>query len=550
MAQFNYINEINSLFNMDGEINKKGIQPPRYLRKKIENQSMQNSMLNSTINTSTKLNKLSVSYNNGYAANMSTTNKTPNKNVTDANKSKKTPNGNSSKSPGRRTPTPNKNGSKTPSGTSGDRFIPNRSAMNFELGHYLLKQEQNKDTENSDESNIRKSPGQIDKSKLMSETLHGTDIQNKRILSFQNKAPAAPESHLNPLRVVYSVKTPMSNKSGTRYIPSSPERILDAPDIINDYYLNLLDWSSDNVVTVALGPSVYLWNAATGNIEILFENESGDHACSLAWIQEGHILAVGNNSGSVELWDCSQMKRLRVMNGHSARVGSLAWNSYLVSSGSRDGQIIHHDVRQRDHVIGSLNGHTQEVCGLKWSNDYKYLASGGNDNIVNVWSAISGSVGTASTPLHVLNQHQAAVRALAWCPWQPNILATGGGTADRCIKFWNVSNGTCLNSVDTKSQVCSLLFSKNYKELISAHGYANNQLTIWKYPSMIKQTDLTGHTQRVLQMAISPDGSTVMSAGADETLRLWNCFAPDPNQSKKQKSQVREKPSVFKQSIR
>lgn len=303
-------------------------------------------------------------------------------------------------------------------------------------------------------------------------------------------------------------------------------------------------------MTVALGSSVYLWNAATGNIEILFENDSGDHACSLAWIQDGHILAVGNNCGSVELWDCNQMKRLRVMNGHSARVGSLAWNSYLVSSGSRDGQIIHHDVRQRDHVVGTLNGHSQEVCGLKWSTDYKYLASGGNDNIVNVWSGVSGSVGTEGTPLHVLNQHQAAVRALAWCPWQPNILATGGGTADRCIKFWNVSNGTCLNTVDTKSQVCSLLFSKNYKELISAHGYANNQLTIWKYPSMIKQIDLTGHTQRVLQMAISPDGSTVMSASADETLRLWKCFAPDPNLSKKAKSTVREKPSVFKPSLR
>lgn len=101
---------------------------------------------------------------------------------------------------------------------------------------FQLKQEQNKESsENADESNIRKSPSQAEKSKLMSETLHGGDIQNKRILCFQNKAPQAPESHLNPLRVVYSVKTPMSSKSGTRFIPTNSERILDAPDIINDY---------------------------------------------------------------------------------------------------------------------------------------------------------------------------------------------------------------------------------------------------------------------------------------------------------------------------
>lgn len=381
--------------------------------------------------------------------------------------------------------------------------------------------------------------------------MHGMDItKNKKILAFQTKAPPPPDSHLNPLRVVYSVKTPMSTKSGSRFIPTNPERILDAPDIINDYYLNLLDWSSDNIVTVALGSAVYLWNAGTGNIEVLFENDSGEHACSLAWIQEGHILAVGTNSGNVELWDCSKMRRLRVMTGHSARVGSLAWNSYMVSSGSRDGSIIHHDVRERDHLVGTLSGHTQEVCGLKWSPDLKYLASGGNDNLVNIWAAETGSVRTGTSPVHVLNEHQAAVRALAWCPWQSNLLATGGGTADRCIKFWNVSNGICTNSVDTNSQVCSLLFSSNYKELISAHGYANNQLTVWKYPSMMKQVDLTGHTQRVLQLAMSPDGSTVMSAGADETLRLWNCFAPDQALSKKKASNNDKTNFLTKQNIR
>lgn len=118
------------------------------------------------------------------------------------------------------------------------------------------------------------------------------------------------------------------------------------------------------------------------------------------------------------------------MDGHSARVGSLAWNSFIISSGSRDGTIIHHDVRSRDHNVATLRGHTQEVCGLKWSTDFKYLASGGNDNLVNIWPTVTGLNGSVTSvdvvePLHVFNQHQAAVRALAWCPWQSNLLATG-----------------------------------------------------------------------------------------------------------------------------
>lgn len=244
------------------------------------------------------------------------------------------------------------------------------------------------------------------------------------------------------------------------------------------------------------------------------------------------------------------------MGGHSARVGSLAWNSYIVTSGSKDGKIIHHDVRQRDHCIAALDGHTQEVCGLKWSTDFKYLASGGNDNLVNIWTMQAGASSTAASqsespsPLRTFNEHQAAVRALAWCPWQPNVLATGGGTADRHIKFWNINTGAMLDSVDAKSQVVALLWSTHYKELISAHGFAHNQMTIWKYPSMIKQAELTGHTERILQIARSPDGSTIMSAGADETLRLWNCFAPDVTKVKKDKSAVKMKPSLFKPNIR
>lgn len=51
-------------------------------------------------------------------------------------------------------------------------------------------------------------------------------------------------------------------------------------------------------------------------------------------------------------------------------------------------------------------------------------------------------------------------------------------------------------------------------------------------------------------MAMSPDGSTVMSAAADETLRLWNCFAPDVHQAKKDKSASKLGPSIFRPNIR
>ncbi len=42
-----------------------------------------------------------------------------------------------------------------------------------------------------------------------------------------------------------------------------------------------------------------------------------------------------------------------------------------------------------------------------------------------------------------------------------------------------------------------------------------------------------GHTARVLGLVMSPDGTTVASVGADETLRFWDCFQVDPEKKKK-----------------
>ena len=64
------------------------------------------------------------------------------------------------------------------------------------------------------------------------------------------------------------------------------------------------------------------------------------------------------------------------------------------------------------------------------------------------------------------------------------------------------------------------------RELLTAHGHSRNQLSLWKYPSLVKVGDLEGHEGRLLGLAQSPDGSLVCSPSADETLRFWRVFTP------------------------
>lgn len=87
----------------------------------------------------------------------------------------------------------------------------------------------------------------------------------------------------------------------------------------------------------------------------------------------------------------------------------------------------------------------------QWSPDDRQLASGGNDNALLIWQP--GTAAGASGPLARFAEHKAAVKAIAWSPHQHGLLASGGGTADRCLRFWNTSTGALLNCVDTGSQV-------------------------------------------------------------------------------------------------
>ena len=80
--------------------------------------------------------------------------------------------------------------------------------------------------------------------------------------------------------------------------------------------------------------------------------------------------------------------------------------------------------------------------------------------------------------------------------------------------------------------MCALQWSRHEREILSSHGFSQNQLCLWKYPSMAKVAEMSGHTSRVLHLAQSPDGTAVCSAAADETLRFWKCFAEAAPQQK------------------
>ena len=61
------------------------------------------------------------------------------------------------------------------------------------------------------------------------------------------------------------------------------------------------------------------------------------------------------------------------------------------------------------------------------------------------------------------------------------------------------------------SQVCNLLWSKAVNELVSTHGYSQNQIVLWRAPSLARLATLKGHSMRVLYLTAAPDGQTIVT---------------------------------------
>ncbi|KAI6680788.1 hypothetical protein NL676_034669 [Syzygium grande] len=240
-------------------------------------------------------------------------------------------------------------------------------------------------------------------------------MNRSRILAFKNKLPTPveliPQSWLSP------ATSQSKSAKPCRSIPKACQRMLDAPYILDDYYLNLLDWGANNMVAIALLQSVYLWNASNGSAtELVTFNDEEGPVTSVSWAPDGQNIAIGLQNSHVQLWDFSAQRQLRTFRGgHRLRVCSLAWNNHILTTGG------------------------------------KQLASGGKDNLLYLWDRSRSSLNSGTQWLHRIEDHTAAVKALAWCLFQGNLLASGG--SDRSIKFWNTCTGACLNSVDTVLRV-------------------------------------------------------------------------------------------------
>lgn len=283
-----------------------------------------------------------------------------------------------------------------------DRYIPSRQASNGDHTGPILFPSSSSQSSSSESLSSGAGGG----GNTAEDAQHTADLSrslginsDQRILSFFAEPPAPQTEHAGLLSQYARLPNKGSSTSSSsstaasnrRKIPSAPERVLDAPGMLDDYYLNLLDWSSTNLVAIGLAESVYVWNAATGTVTELCHvggggdastsTEGDEYICSVKFTEDGSHLAVGLASGPIQVYDVCAGSLVRTMAGHPSRVPSLSWSGAILASGCRSGEIWNSDVRIAQHCVSKMRGHRGEVCGLEWRPEIAGGLSGGGQGV-------------------------------------------------------------------------------------------------------------------------------------------------------------------------
>jgi serine/threonine protein kinase len=256
--------------------------------------------------------------------------------------------------------------------------------------------------------------------------------------------------------------------------------------------------------------TIQLWSMVTDKPL----NNLPDHVDAVAFGPHGSSLAAADWDGNVVQWDAATGQILATLNGHTGRVLCVAFNPQggMLASGGSDKTIRLWDLNA-ESATRVLNGGAGSVNTVAFSPDGKILASGFADNSIKLWDVATGKV------LRILQGHTGAVNSVVFSS-DHHTLASASD--DMTIRLWDVASGSLLGTLHGHTgAVRSIAFSPN--GAILASGSDDTSVKLWRVPGgQTAFSTLSGHTASVNSVNFNSDGTILASGSADDTIQLWN----------------------------
>jgi cytochrome c len=234
---------------------------------------------------------------------------------------------------------------------------------------------------------------------------------------------------------------------------------------------------------------------------------------AVAWLKDGCIVTAGADA-HIAIWTPGKSEPDKVLDGHSGPIASLAvsLDGKWLASGSWD-----HSVRLWPLAGGApsvLEGNSQNVNGVAFTPDGGSLVSAGYDATLRIWRLSGGSAGVHTLP--------SPLNAVAIAP--DGEIVTAG--ADGKVYFLSPQGDMRGEVQASPTPVIALALSPDGK-LIAAAGIRGSVAIIERKERKLEHT-LVGPGLPVWSVVFFPDNHTLLTGGADRTIRRWDVVSGEP----------------------
>lgn len=341
-----------------------------------------------------------------------------------------------------------------------------------------------------------------------------------------------------------AVRAVAFSPDGRRLATGGADRVARLWDTSTGQALATLEGHTEPVCAVAFSPdgailasgsedrTIKLWDLKPGDaagrsaavpLRATLQRHTGA-VWSLAFSPQGKTLASGGLDNVCRLWN-PQTGALRAAPECGSAVISLAFapDASALVMGTYDGLLSVRKAKTIDApVAGPLKvipGPPDTLMSVAISPDGQLLASAGKDRKVTLRRLPSCEV------VRELGGHSGGICHVAFSP--------DGKTLGAClyngqrlfsygpngVRIWNVAARQQQASLAEGTTVCAAALLPDGEQL--AIGDNQGGIAIWHVASGKPVQQYTGHDDLVFQLACSPDGALLASAGKDGSLKLW-----------------------------
>ena len=254
------------------------------------------------------------------------------------------------------------------------------------------------------------------------------------------------------------------------------------------------------------GPAVALWDLVQRKPVLTLACKAAVPR-ALAFATARSLLAVGGDTGAIDLVETTTGNVLATLSGHAGAVNALAFSSddATLASAGADGSVRLWDVAAR-RELKRLAGHEGAVLAVAFSRKGARVASGGSDGTIHLWSVESGS------ELEWFGR-KAPIASVALFP-EGDLIASGAGDA---LSIWDVEKRESQRTHLLSSEVRAVAVSPDGKSV--AAGLANGRVDSfgldWPSPEVFCAID-----PAVVALAYSSDGKSLVIVGEDGAVYL------------------------------